>query len=189
MIITPRCKPVPIPDNVIDVVNKIGEEERMPNRIYFCNIHTESTLDDLYGDIESQDDSSCTSDESWNMSKNGEIDLKNIVYNNAVDNDEINDLDNKDALNLNDSLVNNNNNNIKHIGVINQQNKQQDKRQNHFDVPNNNLQPQNNHFGGLGKPGSDADNDGENNNKHVHISDDDVSNTDYNGDGNNSNDS
>ena len=45
MIITPRCKPVPIPDNVIDVVNKIGEDEGIPNVIHFCNIHKESSLD------------------------------------------------------------------------------------------------------------------------------------------------
>ena len=55
------------------------------------------------------------------MPKNGEIDLQNIVYNDAVINDEIDDLDNKDALHLNDGLANNNNNNnnnIKHVGVI-----------------------------------------------------------------------
>ena len=68
-----------MPDNVNNTVNKIVEEEGMPNQIHFSNIHKESTLDDLYGDIETQDDSSCASDESWDMPKNGEIDLKNIV--------------------------------------------------------------------------------------------------------------
>ena len=69
MIITTKCKPVPIPDDVIDVMNKMGKDEEMPDRIRFCNIHTESTLDDLYGDVESQDDSSCASDESWGYVK------------------------------------------------------------------------------------------------------------------------
>ena len=64
MIITLRCEPVPMPDNVINVVNKMGEEGGMPNGIHFCNIHEKSTLDDLYGDVKSQDDSSCASDES-----------------------------------------------------------------------------------------------------------------------------
>ena len=63
MIIALKCKPVPMPDNVIDTVNKKGEQEGMPNKIHFCNIHKESTVDDLYGDIDSQDDSSCVSDE------------------------------------------------------------------------------------------------------------------------------
>ena len=89
-------------------------------------MHKESTLDDLYGDVESQNDNSCASDESWNISKHGEIDVKNIVFDNAVNNDEIDDLDIEDVLHLNDGLENNNNNNnIKHIKVINQQDKQQ----------------------------------------------------------------
>ena len=53
MIITPRCKPVPMPDNVIEVVNKIGKDERMPDGIHFRNINKEATLDDLYRDVES----------------------------------------------------------------------------------------------------------------------------------------
>ena len=77
------------------------------------------------------------------------------------------------------------NNNIDHIGVIDQQNEQQ----NHVGVPDNNLQPQNDRFGGIGEHHSDANDDNENDNKHIHISDDDGSNTDYNGNGNNSNDS
>ena len=59
----------------------------------------------------------------------GEIDHTNIVYDNVVDDDEIDDLDNRDALHLNDDLVNNNNNNndnnnnTEDVGVINQQDK------------------------------------------------------------------
>ena len=41
----------------------------------------------------------------------GEIDQKNIVYDDAVNDDENDDLDDKDALHLNDGLANNNNNN------------------------------------------------------------------------------
>ena len=131
---------------MINVVNKIGEDKGIQNRIHFCNIYKESTLDDLYGNIESQDDSSCVSDESWDMPKNGgKIDHKNVVYNDAVNHDEINDLDNKTALHLNDGLANNNNNNnnnndnnnIESVRVINQQ----DKEQNHSGTPNTNLQP------------------------------------------------
>ena len=50
----------------------------MLNGIHFRNIHKESTLDDLYGDVDSQDDSSCASDKVWNMLKKGEIDQEKI---------------------------------------------------------------------------------------------------------------
>ena len=78
----------------------------------------------MYEDVESYDDSSCSSNESWDIPKdNSEIDQKNIVYNDAVDDDEIDDLNNKDAIHLNDGLANNNNNNnnnkkIKQVEVI-----------------------------------------------------------------------
>ena len=134
MIITPRCKTVPIPDNVIEVVKMMGEDEGMPDRIYSSNIHKESTLDALYGDIDSQNDSSCVSDKSWDMSKDGsQIDQKTIVYNDVVDDDKINDQNKKDVIHLQNVLANNNN--VEHGGVINQQNKQE----NHFGVANNNL--------------------------------------------------
>ena len=118
MVITPKCKPVPMPNNVVDTVNKIGEQEGMLSGIYFCNIHKESTLGYLYGDIDLEDGSSCTSDESWNIPKKDEIDLKKIEFDDGVDDDEVDNLVNEDALHLNDGLANNNNI-IKHIGVIN----------------------------------------------------------------------
>ena len=39
MIVTPRCNPVPMPDNVIEVVNQMGEDDGSPDRIVFRNIH------------------------------------------------------------------------------------------------------------------------------------------------------
>ena len=41
MIITPRCKPVSMPDNMIAVVNKMEKDEGMLDRIYVSNIHKE----------------------------------------------------------------------------------------------------------------------------------------------------
>ena len=70
MIIIPRCKPAPMPDNVIEIVNRMEKDEKIPDRIHFCNILKESTLDDMNGKVNSQNDSSCTSNKSWNMSKN-----------------------------------------------------------------------------------------------------------------------
>ena len=57
------------------------------------------------------------------MPKDGnKIDQKNIVYDDAVNDDKINDLNKEDTLHLKDGLANNNNNNnnnTKHVGVIN----------------------------------------------------------------------
>ena len=39
MITTPKCRPVPMPDDVIKIVNDLGEQDEMPNRIEFLNIH------------------------------------------------------------------------------------------------------------------------------------------------------
>ena len=48
MIITPRYKPIPMPDDVIEVVNQMEKDEGMPDGIMFCNILKEPNLDDMY---------------------------------------------------------------------------------------------------------------------------------------------
>ena len=117
-----------MPDNVIQVVNDIGKQEGMPNRIQFCNIHQESTLADLFAVNNLDNDSSCASDNDWGLNRNSEEDLKKITFNDHVDDDEVKDLniDNKYILHLNDggdlSRI---------IGV---QHKQEDQH-NHFGAP------------------------------------------------------
>ena len=71
MIVIPRCKPIPMPDNVIKVINQMGEDNGSPDGIVFCNIHKELTMEYIYGNVDSQDDSSCASDTSWDEKKNG----------------------------------------------------------------------------------------------------------------------
>ena len=71
MIITPRCKPIPMADNIIKVINQMGEDDRSPDGIVFHNILKESTIDEIYGDVDSQGTSSCASNKSWDMVKNG----------------------------------------------------------------------------------------------------------------------
>ena len=119
MIITPRCKPIPMPDNIIEVVNKMREDDGMLDRMVFCNILKESTLDGMYGGVDSQDDSSCVSDKSWDMAKDGgQEDQKTIVYNNAINDDKIEDLNKEDVFHLRNGLVDNDNdddNNHNHI--------------------------------------------------------------------------
>ena len=87
MIVTPRCKPLPMPDKVIKVVNQMGKDEGILDRIHFHNIFKESTLENMYGGVDSQDDSRYASHKSWDMLKDGgQIDQKNIVYDDTVDN-------------------------------------------------------------------------------------------------------
>ena len=57
MIVTPRCKSIPMPDNVIKVINRMGEDDGSPEGIVFCNIHKVLTVKDLYPDVDSQDNS------------------------------------------------------------------------------------------------------------------------------------
>ena len=95
-------------EDVGEVVNEMGKQEGMSDGIHFHNIYHESTLLDLYADTVSQDnDNSCVSDNNWKDRKNPEVDLKNLVANVGIDDDEVNDLDDKDALHLNDGFAGN----------------------------------------------------------------------------------
>ena len=94
----------------------------------------------MYGDVDSQDDNSCASDTSLDEKKDGDqIDQKTIVYDDDVDDDEIDDL-NKDLLHLRNGLgdnVNDGNNEYNYIEqgkIINEQ----DGQGNHFGNTNNN---------------------------------------------------
>ena len=71
MIVILGCKPIPMSDDVIEVVNQMREDDGSPDGIVFCNIHKESTVDDMYSDVDSQDNSSCASDKSWKTKKDG----------------------------------------------------------------------------------------------------------------------
>ena len=77
---------------------------------FFCNIHKETTVKDMYSDVDSQDGSSCAFDKSWDMKKDGgQEDDKNIIYNDDIEPDENNDL-NEDLLHLHNGLGDNINN-------------------------------------------------------------------------------
>ena len=77
----------------------------MPDRIQLHNIHHKSTLSDLYADAVGQDNkNSCASDDDWKDRKNPEVDLKNLVADLGINDDEVGDMDNKDALHLNDGF-------------------------------------------------------------------------------------
>ena len=103
----------------------------MLDGIQFRNIHHESNLSDLFADKDLDDNKSCTSDAGWNMRKNPGIDLKKLVTNTAIDDNEVEDLNNKDALHLNDGLADDNNADIEDIGVQHEQ----DDQHNPFGAP------------------------------------------------------
>ena len=152
-------------EDIIQAADETGRRERMPNRIHFCTIHKESTLSDLYADNDSQDNNRCASDKDWKMPEIREEDLKKIEFDNDVDNDEIKDLNNQDKLHLNDNLANNKNNDIDDIGAINKHDDQHD----HFGVPDDNLQQQNQYFRKKEQHDLNAADEDDDNNSHVNL--------------------
>ena len=129
--------------DVVEVVNEMGKQKVMPDQIQFHNIHHESTLSDLYADVVGQDDdNSCASNNDWKDRKNPEVDLKNLVADIGNDNDEVDDLDNKEACHLNywfGGIEDTANDRVQH---------EADNQQHHFGDPIENEGEQHNHFGG-----------------------------------------
>ena len=59
----------------------------------------------MYADEVGYDnDDSCTRDNNWKDRKNPEIDLKDLVADVGIDNDEVDVLDNENAFHLNDGF-------------------------------------------------------------------------------------
>ena len=67
-----KCKPIPMPDDVIEVVNDLGIQDGMPSGIEFRSIHHVSTLVDLFADKDLNNDNSSASDNDWGLNKNPE---------------------------------------------------------------------------------------------------------------------
>ena len=125
-----KNKPKPMTEDVVKVVNNIGKQEGMPAGIQFHNIYHRLTLSDLYADkVGHKDDNSCVSDDNWKDRKNPEIDLKNLVANVGISSDEVDDLDNKEAIHLNDGFCD-----IQDI-VNNGVQHEEDNQQHHFGGP------------------------------------------------------
>ena len=143
LVTTPKCKPKPMAEDVVKVVTEMSKQEEIPDKIQFHNIHLESTLSDLYADAVGQDnDDSCASDANWKDRTNPEVDLENLVSDVAINNDEVDDLDNKDALHLNDGfggIKDTTNDGVQH---------EQDNQQHHFGGLIEKKGEQHDHFGG-----------------------------------------
>ena len=113
---------------------------------------------------------------------------KNIVYNDTVNGDEINDL-NEDLLHLLNGLGdninhgNNKHNYIKQGGIVNKQ----DEQGNHFGNSNNNSQAQNKNFGGTNELNQNNINDDDDNNNDDDDDNDNDNDNDDDNDNNNQN--
>ena len=110
LVTTPKCKSKPMAEDIVTLVNEMGEREGMPGGIQFQNIHYESTLSDLYAnEVCHNDNNIYASDDNWEDIKKPEPDVK-LVADMDIDDDEledINDLCNEDELHLNDGLADN----------------------------------------------------------------------------------
>ena len=106
----------------------------------FRNIRKILTVEDLYPNVGSQDNSNNASDTSWDKKKHGgEDDDKNILYNDDVEYNEIDDL-NEDLLHLHNGLRDNSNdanNEFQYIQEGRILNEDEGQR-NHFNNVNNN---------------------------------------------------
>ena len=161
-----------MPDDVIQVINQMGEEDKSPEGIVFRNIHKELTVEDLYPDVNLDDNIDNTSDTSWDEKKHGDVqnDDENILNHDDVEDNEVNDLD-TDLFRLQSGIGENINNTKKEFqyiqegGILNKAKGQG----NHFDNANNsqlaNNVPlaQNDHFGGANNGNNDDGINGNNN--------------------------
>ena len=62
LVTTPKCKPKPMAEDVVEIVNNVDKQEQMPGSIQFHNIHQEPTFSDLYAnEVGHKDNDSCVS--------------------------------------------------------------------------------------------------------------------------------
>ena len=93
------------------------KQEVTPDGIQFRNIHHESILPDLFASNDIYDYDSYVSDADWKVGKKPETHLEKIVFNIDVDNNEIDDLNDENAIHLKDGLADDNNTDIEDSGV------------------------------------------------------------------------
>ena len=128
------------------------KQEVTLDKIKFYNIYHELILLNLFTNGDLHDDDIYVSCADWKIEKKLEIDLKKIEFN--IDkpetdlkkiefninnnNDEIDDMNDQEAVNLNDGLADDNNTDIEDSGV---QHKQDDQQNDFFTLVENQLEP------------------------------------------------
>ena len=76
LVTTPKCKPKPMAEDIISLVNDIGNMEGMPDELQFHNIHHKLTLSNLYANEVGHNDDSYASDNNWNNKEMPEQDVR-----------------------------------------------------------------------------------------------------------------
>lgn len=113
LVTTPKCIPKPMTQDVVDIVNQLGEQEGSPNGIQFMNVDGRATLEDLYPDEEHEDyscvsnmDYKTESDEDEELSVDDligdELQLLKEEYNQHEDFPDGNDHDDDDEIENNE---------------------------------------------------------------------------------------
>ena len=124
-----------ITKDVIQVVNDIVKQEVTPDRIQFYQMFREAILSDLFTNSDLYDDNSYASYADWKIERKLETDLKKIEFNIDkpdidlmkiefninVNDDEIDDMNNEEAVYLNDGLDDDNYTGIKDSVVQHEQ--------------------------------------------------------------------
>ena len=93
-----------MPNDVIQLINQIGIDDGSPEEgIVFHNVHHELHVEDMYRDVDPDDNSNNASSTSWDNKNHGDVqnDDENILNHNHdnVEDDEVKDLM-KDQLQL-----------------------------------------------------------------------------------------
>ena len=61
VVTTPKCKPNPMTEDIITIIDEIGRKKGIPEEIQFQNMHLKSTFSDLFNDQTGHEDNdSCT---------------------------------------------------------------------------------------------------------------------------------
>ena len=159
----------------------MGEDDGSPEGTVFRNIHKQLTVEDLYPDVDPDDNSDNASDTNWDKKKHSDEqdDDENILKHDDVDYNEVDDLD-EDLLHLRNRFgenINDANNKFQYLqegGILNEAKGQGNYFDNVNNIPLANNVPlaQNDHFGGANN-GDHDDGINNNNNKNQNNNKDD----------------
>ena len=122
-------------NNILQVMNELMKQEVKSNGIQCYNIHHESIILDLFTESDICNNDSYVSYADWKIEKapetnpkkleinidKPEIDLKTIDFNININDDKIDDINNKEAVHPNDDLTDDNNSNIEEHGTQHEQ--------------------------------------------------------------------
>ena len=92
LVTSPKCKLIPMPEDVIDVINTLGEQEGVPDGVQFLDVHGKATLMELYP-ADKDDDDSHVSDVDYE--EESDFDKESLIIDDGVE-DDMSDDSNED---------------------------------------------------------------------------------------------